>query len=139
MNQTAALTVFLFLATGCTVGPNYHRPAVDTPTMYRGLTAEQAEQNEPASLSDQQWWEVFQDEQLQELISTALQQNYDVRIAATRVLQAQAILFFRLSRSTGKTMRNIMSSGQRVLRMEHLLFLMFVLVLTSFMLSPMAF
>jgi outer membrane protein, multidrug efflux system len=92
MNQTAALTWLLLLATGCTVGPNYQRPAVDTPTMYRGLTAEQAEQNEPTSLADQQWWEVFQDEQLQELISTALQQNYDVRIAAARILQSQAQL-----------------------------------------------
>src|SRR5262245_47421167 len=92
MNQTAALTVFLLLATGCTVGPNYHRPAVDTPAMYRGLTAAQAEQNEPTSLADQSWWEVFQDAQLQELISLALQQNYDARIAATRILQAQAQL-----------------------------------------------
>jgi len=60
--------------------------------MYRGLTAEQAEQNEPTSLADQSWWEVFQDEQLQELLSTTLQQNYDARIAATRILQAQAQL-----------------------------------------------
>ena len=92
MKQIATLTLLLFLATGCTVGPNYHRPAVDTPALYRGLTAEQAEQHEPTSLADQRWWEVFQDEQLQELISIALQQNYDVRIAATRVLQAQAHL-----------------------------------------------
>jgi len=42
------------------------------------------------SLGDQKWWEVFQDKQLQDLIHTALQQNYDVRIAATRILQAQA-------------------------------------------------
>src|SRR5262249_59059083 len=83
MNQTTACTVFLLLATGCTVGPNYQRPAVDTATTYRGLTAEQAEQSEPASLADQSWWEVFQDEQLQELISIALEQNYDERIAAT--------------------------------------------------------
>jgi multidrug efflux system outer membrane protein len=42
------------------------------------------------SLGDQKWWEVFQDQQLQDLIHTALQQNYDVRIAATRILEAQA-------------------------------------------------
>jgi len=49
---------------------------------------------EPAaeSLGDQKWWEVFQDKQLQDLIHTALLQNYDVRIAATRILQAQAQL-----------------------------------------------
>jgi multidrug efflux system outer membrane protein len=44
------------------------------------------------SLGDQKWWEVFQDKQLQDLIHTALQQNYDVRIAATRILEAQAQL-----------------------------------------------
>jgi len=42
------------------------------------------------SLGDQKWWDVFQDKQLQDLIHTALQQNYDVRIAATRILEAQA-------------------------------------------------
>jgi len=45
-----------------------------------------------ASLGDEKWWEVFQDPQLQSLIRTALKNNYDVRIAATRVLQAQAQL-----------------------------------------------
>jgi multidrug efflux system outer membrane protein len=44
------------------------------------------------SLGDQKWWDVFQDKQLQDLIHTALQQNYDVRIAATRILEAQAQL-----------------------------------------------
>jgi multidrug efflux system outer membrane protein len=42
------------------------------------------------SLGDQKWWEVFQDSQLQDLIRTALRQNYDVRIAATRILEARA-------------------------------------------------
>jgi len=51
-----------------------------------------SEATQPAaeSLGDQKWWEVFQDKQLQDLIYTALQQNYDVRIAATRILEAQA-------------------------------------------------
>jgi multidrug efflux system outer membrane protein len=44
------------------------------------------------SLADEKWWEVFQDKELQELIRTALQNNYDVRIAAVRVLEAQAQL-----------------------------------------------
>jgi multidrug efflux system outer membrane protein len=52
----------------------------------------QAAQATESSFGDQKWWEVFQDAQLQELIRTALQQNYDVRIAATRILQAQAQL-----------------------------------------------
>ena len=44
------------------------------------------------SLGDEKWWEVFRDKELQQLISTALKNNYDVRIAASRVLQAQAQL-----------------------------------------------
>ncbi len=79
----------LFLA-GCTVGPNYKRPNTDVPTAYRGLTAEEAASASTQSLGEEKWWEVFQDEQLQQLIRTALQQNYDARIAATRVLEAQA-------------------------------------------------
>jgi len=75
--------------TGCVVGPNYKRPIVNTPGTYRGLTDAEAASTTPASLGDQKWWEVFQDQQLQQLIRTALQQNYDVRIAAARVLEAQ--------------------------------------------------
>jgi multidrug efflux system outer membrane protein len=62
---------------------------IDAPQAYRG-PAEEAAQPAPESLGDARWWTVFQDPQLQELIRAALQQNFDVRIAATRVLQAQA-------------------------------------------------
>jgi multidrug efflux system outer membrane protein len=51
---------------------------------------QEATQPAAESLGDQKWWEVFEDQQLQDLIHTALQQNYDVRIAATRILEAQA-------------------------------------------------
>jgi outer membrane protein, multidrug efflux system len=80
------------LISGCAVGPNYKKPTVNTPTAYRGLSPEQAATTDAKSLADEKWWEVFQDEQLKELIKTALQQNYDVRRAATRVLQAEALL-----------------------------------------------
>ncbi|HEY2168715.1 MAG TPA: efflux transporter outer membrane subunit, partial [Candidatus Angelobacter sp.] len=108
-NQSASL-FFLGLAivlTGCTVGPNYKKPAVNVPTVYRqaGTEATAAQpantsqstpagtaQNAAASLGDEKWWEVFEDKELQGLIRTALKNNYDVRIAATRVLQAQAQL-----------------------------------------------
>ncbi len=78
----------LFLG-GCTVGPNYKRPNTDTPTSFRGLTPEESANTSAQSIGDQKWWEVFQDEQLQKLIRTALQQNYDARIAATHILEAQ--------------------------------------------------
>jgi outer membrane protein, multidrug efflux system len=93
---------------GCAVGPNYRRPTVDVPVTYREATADSSAgpsaQPSPAkpepppagssvqSLGDEKWWEVFQDPELQALIRAALKNNYDVRIAATRVLQAQAQL-----------------------------------------------
>jgi outer membrane protein, multidrug efflux system len=115
---TTRHTHFFFLAilfvmagsTGCAVGPNYKRPAVNVPGTYRGSISEeqaatgttppienqagsgQAAEKPTSSLGDEKWWEVFQDPQLQSLIRTALKNNYDVRIAATRVLQAQAQL-----------------------------------------------
>ena len=85
-----AFFLIMFLASGCAVGPNYKRPSVNVPGTYRGVTPEEAAQPAAESLANQKWWEVFQDKQLQDLIHTALQQNYDVRIAATRILQAQA-------------------------------------------------
>jgi outer membrane protein, multidrug efflux system len=78
--------------TGCTVGPNYHRPAVDVPGTYRGEASSQATQASSESLGNEKWWQVFDDPQLQQLIRTAVQQNYNVRIAAARILQAQAQL-----------------------------------------------
>jgi len=107
----AALLSLLFLVTlgfaGCAVGPNYKRPAVSVPGTYRGVESETASttgpntsepakapstNTVPASLGDEKWWEVFQDKELQGLIRSALQNNYDVRIAAARVLEAQAQL-----------------------------------------------
>ena len=91
MCKFVALLGVAILSSGCTVGPNYKKPAVNVPGMYRGLGPEETTRV-GASLGDQKWWEVFQDEQLQSLIRTALQQNYDVRIAGARILQAQAQL-----------------------------------------------
>jgi outer membrane protein, multidrug efflux system len=92
MRKYVAILIVPIFFTGCTVGPNYKRPVANVPETYRGLTTEEAAKAETASLGDQKWWEVFQDEQLQSLIRSTLQQNYDVRIAATRVLEAQAQL-----------------------------------------------
>jgi len=80
---------------GCAVGPNYARPKVDAPTSYRGQQDDQT--NAPtaksdAALGDEEWAKVFQDPELQGLIRAALQNNYDVRIAAARVQEARAQL-----------------------------------------------
>ncbi len=86
-NRALLLLLGALLLAGCTMGPNYKRPKVDVPAVYRGSAADQANDS---SLGDQKWSEVFPDEELQGLIRTALQQNYDVQIAAARILQAQA-------------------------------------------------
>jgi outer membrane protein, multidrug efflux system len=88
------VAVLIAALAGCAVGPNYKRPNVDVPGAYRGEPAADhaAPAPAPESLGDEEWWTVFQDEELQKLIHTAIEQNYDLRIAATRVLEAQAQL-----------------------------------------------
>jgi multidrug efflux system outer membrane protein len=78
------------LCAGCAVGPNYKRPVVPAPPEYRGLSPDQTGRSVAASFGEQKWWDAFQDEVLSDLIRTALKQNYDVRIAAARILQARA-------------------------------------------------
>ena len=115
VKKLATILVLISLGTGCTVGPNYKRPTVDVPGGFRGAApsadgaqsgtqpADKPEQQvgqsaaQPShvaasSIGDEKWWEVFQDPQLQELIRTALKNNYDVNIAAARILKAQAQL-----------------------------------------------
>ncbi len=70
---------------GCAVGPNYKRPVVTEPQMFRGQATAEA-----ASLADLPWWEVFQDTILKNLIEEAISNNYDVKIAAARVQEARA-------------------------------------------------
>jgi len=79
-------------ASACTVGPNYTRPVVNLPDAYRGSAPPAATAADQPSIGDQEWWQLFQDEQLQKLIRTALRQNFDVRIAAARVAEARAQL-----------------------------------------------
>jgi len=121
MKKAIVLLMLTVFVAGCKLGPNYQRPQVDVPGGYRGApplepaqpqqsssqpaqqSAQQgsqpagdSQQNTPQSsepsFGDQKWWEVFQDPQLQDLIRTAMKQNYDVRIAAVRILEAQSIV-----------------------------------------------
>jgi multidrug efflux system outer membrane protein len=80
----------LVVLSGCAVGPNYKKPTVPVPPEYRGVPPDEA--GKSASFGDQKWWDAFQDEVLRDLIRTALSQNYDVRIAAERILEARAQL-----------------------------------------------
>jgi outer membrane protein, multidrug efflux system len=87
-----AVGVLFWLCSGCAVGPNYKKPAVPVPPDYRGVAPDQAGKAGAASFGEEKWWDAFQDETLRDLIRTALTENYDVRIAAARILQARAQL-----------------------------------------------
>jgi outer membrane protein, multidrug efflux system len=79
----AALALAL---TGCTLGPNYHRPQVAVPDQFRNVPAAAG----PNSIADTKWFDLFQDDTLKQLVTTALANNFDLRIAAERVLEARA-------------------------------------------------
>jgi len=109
------------MVSGCAVGPNYHRPAVQTPPAFHGPDQSQQLQPQSASIADLPWWQVFHDPQLQELIRTALKQNYDLQRAVERVNAARTQVGITRSNefpqvsldpnfSGGKTDQNIKSN-----------------------------
>ena len=77
----------LVLFAGCAVGPNYKRPAVSSPATFRGDLSPTN-----SSFADLEWWRVYQDTNLQALVREAFTNNYDLRIALTRVEQARAVV-----------------------------------------------
>ena len=76
------------LLCGCTVGPNYRRPAVSLPDQYRGGQPAASS----ASLADTKFSELFHDDTLTQLLNKSLQNNFDVRVSAERILEARAQL-----------------------------------------------
>jgi outer membrane protein, multidrug efflux system len=83
MKRVAIL--FGLLAGACALGPDYRRPATDTPERFRG------EHPEGVSVGDSGWWRVYADEALQRLIAEALSANFDLRAAVARIDEARAI------------------------------------------------
>jgi multidrug efflux system outer membrane protein len=92
--QTVGGVLFALVAlmmVGCKVGPDYKRPMVNVPGSYRQtLAPDIASTSLTSSIADEEWPTVFQDTTLQRLIKEALANNLDLRIAAQRVLQAEA-------------------------------------------------
>jgi outer membrane protein, multidrug efflux system len=87
---TAGVLLGSLAFAGCLVGPDYHRPDYPVPQSFRGEEGFTAAPE--GSLGDVVWWRVFEDEHLVELIGTALAENYDLRIAVARILDARAQL-----------------------------------------------
>lgn len=94
---TGVLLAAAGLLAGCNVGPKYKRPVVPAPPAFRGADNAEVSSAPQGSLGDQQWSTVFREPELQGLIRTALKNNYDLRIAAERVLEQQAQV--RITRS----------------------------------------
>jgi NodT family efflux transporter outer membrane factor (OMF) lipoprotein len=85
-NSLAAVLIAGGLASSCTMGRDYDRPAVELPDTHRFETAPASS----ASLADVAWFDLFRDDTLTSLVKTALDRNFDLRIASERVLQARA-------------------------------------------------
>jgi multidrug efflux system outer membrane protein len=87
MRRSLIVVALSLAAASCTLGPNYRRPDVAMPPAFRDTAAPDV--GGPASLADVRWFDLFRDDTLTQLVRTALAQNFDLRIAAERVLQAR--------------------------------------------------
>ncbi len=90
LSQLGLLAGTFALVTGCNVGPKYVRPNVTAPPAFRGADDTALATDAKETLGDEQWAAVYHEPELQELIRKALANNYDVRIAAQRILEQQA-------------------------------------------------
>ncbi len=90
--KTFTVALLLLALCACKVGPNYKRPALNVPDQYRNAPDLTTQAPSGGQFAEMKWWSVFQDETLQALIKEALANNYDMRIAAARVMEANANL-----------------------------------------------
>lgn len=88
MKRTTVALVAALTLNGCTLGPNYSRPDVELPVDYgEAAPAATTLREVPA-----EWWRLYQDETLAELVQSALTQNTDAALAAARLEEAEALL-----------------------------------------------
>jgi multidrug efflux system outer membrane protein len=103
----------LILFTGCAVGPDFKEPEVEAPEAYRTIVM-------PADTADDlKWWALFDDPLLYDLVTTALENNRDLKIAVSRIEQARAAVGFtradqypRLNGEAGAQIGNV-NGGSR--------------------------
>ena len=80
-----SLVPVCLVSAACLAGSTHAKPVLPVPDAFRGAPAAG-----PAALAEAKWWDVFADEQLQALLRKATTDNYDVRITAARIAQAEA-------------------------------------------------
>src|SRR5215510_6005543 len=91
MRRWVSGLILLSFSSACAVGPDYKRPKANLPEKFRGQEKVAAISSDENSFADLPWWEVFQDETLQGLIHTALEENKDLKIAAARIEEARGL------------------------------------------------
>lgn len=89
-NPVVVGVLALSVISGCKLGPDYRRPAVQIPDVYHGSGQSLDREAQAASFADLPWWQVFQDPVLQDLIRKALENNYDLQLATERITAARA-------------------------------------------------
>ena len=91
MRKSAVILLVLTLS-GCKLGPNYKRPPLTVPDQYRGSAPDLSNQPGTEPFAEMKWESVFEDETLRALLQEALTNNYDMQIAASRIMQARAVV-----------------------------------------------
>jgi multidrug efflux system outer membrane protein len=79
MRRILSFLLLVLVLSGCTIGPDYRKPVIETPSAWR------FEEKEAREITNAAWWQQFNDPVLNDLIRTALEENKDVKIAAARV------------------------------------------------------
>jgi len=89
LREIIVLAVVSLVVVGCSVGPDYTRPEVETPKVWADTLA-----TPDSTIANLPWWQVFSDTTLHRLISSALTGNRDLRIAIERIEEARAAYGF---------------------------------------------
>ena len=79
----------LLLLAGCTVGPNFERPRVDSPASYGDEPTDVPSRTYGGEV-DTRWWMTFRDPELSALVDRLGKQNLDLQSAAERIAQSRA-------------------------------------------------
>lgn len=87
MKRISALALAAMLAGCAMVGPDYRRPQIDLPATYDGAPAQDAALTVPVD-----WWQLYKDPVLNDLVGSGLKNNADLRVAAARIEEAEAVL-----------------------------------------------